>query len=258
MTNPACQSPDRSAAPLAPEQLEALCRLDGCSVANAIEAFHGRLRNEGFMDSSVRCLFDRLPPTVGYAVTIKIRGSAPPTAGQPYADRTDWWDYVLSVPAPRMVVVVDVATRTGLGSFLGAVHINILRALDCVGAATNGSVRDLPAVQALGFQVFARSLSVSHAYVHIIEVGQPVEVGGLRVHSGDLLHGDLHGVQTIPLAMALEIPELAARISQRDQAVLSLCRSRDFSLDRLRATLSERVDTNFPTASYRGGDPRFP
>ena len=124
--------------PLSPEQLEALRRLDACTLANAIETFHERLRNEGFMDNSVRCLFPRLQPMIGYAATIKIRGSAPPTADGPYPDRTDWWDYILSLPAPRVVVVQDVATRPGLGSLVGAVHMNILRALHCVGVVTNG------------------------------------------------------------------------------------------------------------------------
>ena len=97
--------------PLTPEQLEALRRLDACTLANAIETFHERLRNEGFIDQTVRCLFPRLPPMLGYAATVKIRGSAPPTADGVYRDRTDWWDYILSLPAPRVVVVQDIATR---------------------------------------------------------------------------------------------------------------------------------------------------
>ena len=113
---------------LTTEQLEALRRLDACTLANAIESFQQRLRNEGFADGSVRCLFPNLPPVVGYAVTVKIRGSAPPVAGDNYMDRTDWWDYVVSLPAPRVVVVQDMATRPGLASLLGAVHVNILHA----------------------------------------------------------------------------------------------------------------------------------
>ena len=64
--------------PLTPEQLEALRRLDACTLANAIETFHERLRNEGFADNSVHCLFPHLKPMLGYAATIKVRGSAPP------------------------------------------------------------------------------------------------------------------------------------------------------------------------------------
>jgi 4-hydroxy-4-methyl-2-oxoglutarate aldolase len=225
--------------PLTPKQLEALRRLDACTLANAIETFQERLRNEGFVDHSVRCLFPRLPPMLGYAATIKIRGSAPPTADRAYADRTDWWDYIISLPEPRVVVAQDVATRPGLGSLVGAVHMNILRTLRCVGVVTNGSVRDIPASESAGFHLFAGSVSVSHAYVHIIEIGQPIEIGGLKIQSGDLLHGDLHGVQSVPLDFAARIPSVAAQITAREQALIALCRSPEFSLEKLRAAVAK-------------------
>jgi regulator of RNase E activity RraA len=225
--------------PLTPEQLEALRRLDACTLANAIETFHERLRNEGFADGSIRCLFPHLKPMLGYAATIKIRGSAPPTTDGPYPDRTDWWDYILSLPAPRVVVVQDVATKVGLGSLLGAVHVNILRALGCVGAVTNGSVRDIPAAEGLGFHLFAGSASVSHAYVHIVEVGGAVEIGGLKIQSGDLLHGGLHGVQSIPLDIAGQISPVAERIAAKEQELIALCQSKDFSIEKLRAAIAK-------------------
>lgn len=223
---------------LSPEQFEALRRLDACMLANAIETFHQRLRNEGFVDGSIRCLFPRLQPMLGYAATVKIRGSAPPTTDGSYPDRTDWWDYINSLPAPRVVVVQDVAARPGLGSLVGAVHMNILRALHGVGVVTNGSVRDIPVAESAGFHFFAGSLSVSHAYVHIIEFGQPVELGGLKIESGDLLHGDRHGVQSIPLNIASQLPGVAARLAAKEQALIAVCRSPEFSLERLRAAIA--------------------
>lgn len=126
---------------LTPEELDGLRRLDACTLANAIETFHERLRNEGFMDHTVHCLLPRLQPMLGYAATVKIRGSAPPTTNGAYADRTDWWDYIVSLPEPRVVVIEDAGAKTGLGSLVGAVHMNILQALQCVGVVTNGSVR---------------------------------------------------------------------------------------------------------------------
>lgn len=224
---------------LTAEQSEILRRLDACTVANAIETFHERLRNEGFADNSVRCQFPHLTPMLGYAATVTVRGSAPPTASSNYADRTDWWDHILSLPAPRVVVVQDVATKVGLGSLLGAVHINILRALGCSGAVTNGAVRDLPAAEKLGFQLFAGSVSVSHAYVHIVEFGTPVEIGGLKIQSGDLLHGDLHGFQTIPATIAGRIPLAAAEIIAREQELITFCQSKDFSVEQLRDAITK-------------------
>lgn len=225
---------------LTAEQLDILRQLDACTLANAIETFHERLRNEGFADNSLHCLFPHLPPMLGYAATVKVRGSAPPTARSCYTDRTDWWDYILSLPSPRVVVVQDIATRPGLGSLLGSVHINILHALGCIGAVTNGSVRDLPAAHQLGFQLFSGSVSVSHAYIHIVEFGTPVEVCGLKVQSGDLLHGDVHGVQSIPLNIAEKIPLAAAEIVAREQELITLCQSKDFSLEKLRAAVAKQ------------------
>ena len=225
---------------LTAEQLEALRRLDACTVANAIETFQERLRNEGFMGHNVRCLFPNLQPMIGYAATVKIRGSSPPTTGNLYTDRTDWWDYISSMPAPRIVVVQDVSTRPGLGSLVGAVHMYILRALHCTGVVTNGSVRDIPAAESAGFHYFAGSVSVSHAYVHIVEMGKPVEIDGLKIRSGNLVHGDLHGVQTIPLDLAPSIPQAAAKIAAEEQALIALCRSPEFSLPKLRAAINRK------------------
>jgi regulator of RNase E activity RraA len=226
-------------APLTPEQLAALRRLDACTLANAIETFDVRLRNEGFTDGRLRCFFPHLQPIVGYAATIKLRGSAPPTAATLYPQRTDWWDYVQSLPTPNIIVAQDIASRPGLGALLGQVHFNIQRALGAVGIVTNGAVRSIPDAEALGFQIFAGGMSVSHAYTHIVEFGTPVEVDGLKIHSGELLHGDQHGVQSIPLGIAAQIPPIAARIFAQKRELIALCQSPEFSLEKLRAAVAE-------------------
>ncbi|HUE48576.1 MAG TPA: hypothetical protein VMO54_05165 [Steroidobacteraceae bacterium] len=227
-------------APLTDEQLQALRRLDACVVANAIETFRLRLRNEGFVDHTVRSQFPELAPMVGYAATVRIRGSAPPAAGKQYPERTDWLEYITQVPPPRVVVVQDTASQPGLCSLVGEVHMTVLRALHCVGVVTNGSVRDIPAARSAGFHYFAGSVAVSHGYVHILDFGRPVEIGGLTIASGDLLHGDLHGVQSVPLGVAAQIPAAAAAISAREQALIALCRSPDFTLAKLRALLARQ------------------
>ena len=71
-------------------------------MSNAIERYDVRLRNEGFADGSVRCQFDDLPPVTGHAVTARIRCSTPPSVGRGYRDRTDWWNYILTIPPPGL------------------------------------------------------------------------------------------------------------------------------------------------------------
>ncbi len=219
---------------LFPEQLQGLQRHDTCTLSNAIESFEVRLRNEGFAAACVRRLTPGPVPLVGYAVTLRIRCANLPKDGHPYVERTDWWDQLADMPGPLVVVIQDMDEKPGTGSFIGEVHAAILAALGCVGVITNGAVRDLPALEKTSFEVFAGSLAVSHAYSHIVEVGGPVEIGGLTVHPGDLLHADAHGVLSVPLDIAGQIAAVADAIVQRERRVLELCRSPGFSLEKLR------------------------
>ncbi len=224
---------------LTPAELARLRVLDTCSVANAIERTNVRLRNEGFIHDAVRCLLPTLKPTMlGYAVTATVRTSSQPVRGGWYYDRADWWKNFLSVPAPRVMVLKDIDDVPALGAFVGAVHANIAAALQCVGCVTNGAIRDLPALEALGFHAFAGGLSPSHAYAHVIEWGIPVEIGGLRIDPGDLVHGDLHGVQTVPLGVASDLPRIVEEIDRQERELFALCRSKEFSTDALAEMLA--------------------
>lgn len=220
-------------------QLDALRALDTCTVSNAIETFGVRLRNTGFVDASVRCMFEDLPPMVGYAATARLRSGSPPMQGGSYHDRTEWWQYVLQVPLPRIIVLEDVDKHPGMGAFIGDVHAAILRALGCVGYVTNGAVRELPAVRKMGLHLFAGKVAVSHAYAHIFDYGSPIEVGGLQIHPGDLLHGDRHGLLTVPRLVAADVPAVAERLRCKEEKIIAFCESGDFSLEKLREVIQE-------------------
>lgn len=223
--------------------LDRLREFDTCTISNAIERLNVRMRNEGFVSGRVKCQFPDLPPMVGYAATGRIRTISPPMTHRCYHDRVDWWTYVDSLPKPRVLVVQDVDGRPGHGAFVGEIHAAIGRALDCVGCVTNGSVRDLPAVKDLNFHLFASCLSVSHSYAHIIDFGEPVEVGGLKIRPGDLLHGDRHGVLSIPLEIADQVPAAASAILAEEQLITEFCRSSEFSLGELATRLAQRPES---------------
>lgn len=238
-------APSSLRAALTTEQLDALRAMDSCAVSNAIEATGVRLRNEGYMDATVRSLFPDLPPLVGYALPLLVRTTKPPVQGMRYVDSIDWAEQLLALPHPRVLVVQDERSDPRTGSFTGEVHANIYRALGCAGVITNGAVRDLPAVRALNFQAFAAYVSVSHAYVHVVHVGKPVVVGGLTVHAGDLLHADRHGVVSIPLEIAADLPAIATAQRQEEEKIIAFCRSASFSVSGLEQLL-RRVQTERP------------
>ncbi len=229
-----------AAAWLTAEQLDALRRIDTCMVANAVETFNVRLHNTGFTDASIRCLFEDAPPMVGYAATARLRSGEPPMVGGKFRDRADFWNAILKIPPPRVLVLEDEDHPAGRGAFVGDTHAAILKALHCIGYLTNGAVRELPAVRAMGMQLFAGSVAVSHAYAHIFDVGSVVKVGGMEVRPGDLLHGDLHGVLTIPKEIAAEIPAVAAELRRTEQKVIEFCQSSDFSVAKLGVVMDKK------------------
>src|SRR5262249_8063521 len=205
--------------PLSPEGLEALRRFSTPSISNAIERFDVRPRHQGFTGPEVRCMFPDLPPIVGYATTATIAAAQPSAAGHT-PNVADYWAFVLSIPAPRLAVIQVLDQPAAIGSFWGEVNGNIHRALGCIGAVTNGGVRDLEEVRALGFQFLASAAIVSHAYVHMLEFGGRVKVCGLWVSPGDLIHADRHGAIVIPHEIAREVPAAAAEVERGERTII--------------------------------------
>lgn len=220
-------------APLSREQIDEIREFDTCTSANAIEKFNVRLRNEGYTLPGLRCFTDAFPSIIGFAATCRIRSSDPPMTGNAYLDRTDWWTALEALPVPRIAVVEDIDPRPSSGACVGEVHAAILKAFSCCGVITNGAVRDIPAVARMEFPMFARHVAVSHAYVHIVEYGCPVEILSLKVRCGDLLYADYHGVVSIPLEIATEVAAAGTRIHAKERRIIDVCQSPGFSNEKL-------------------------
>jgi len=212
------------------DELERIRRYDTPTVANAIETFDVRPRTAGFASSAIRSIFPGLGIMLGYAVTARARANQPSDGNY---SRHGWWDAVAAAPSPRVAVIQDL-DEPPVGAFWGEVQANIHRALGCVGAVTNGGVRDLLEVEPLGFHYYAGSVMVSHAYVHMVDFGTPVSIGGLEIQPGDLVHADRHGVQVIPPEIARDIPAACEKIVAHERTIISLCQSPEFSLDALK------------------------
>jgi 4-hydroxy-4-methyl-2-oxoglutarate aldolase len=222
----------RQTALLDATQVEALKKISTPTIANAIELFEVRPRNSGYLGTDVRCVFPGLGRMVGYASTALITADLP--AAVRAFNRAEYWEATARIPAPRVAVIQDVDNPSGAGSFWGEVNANIHRALGFVGTVTNGSIRDSHEMEALGFHAFARVLSVSHAYVHMIDYGGPVRVGGAQIEPGDLLHGDDHGVVIIPRGIAHLVAAAAVEVDGAERELIRYCQSPDFSIEGLK------------------------
>jgi regulator of RNase E activity RraA len=217
--------------PLSREQIQELRKITTPTIANAIETFDIRPRNEGFMDPSVKCVFPELGPMVGYAATCTMIASRPASVEEKGLNE-EMWRHILSIPAPRVIVVQDLDDPPAIGAMWGEVNGTIHKALGCAGVVTNGGVRDLDEVRAMGFHFFAGHVIPSHAYEHIVEVGTSVRVGGLIIRPGDLLHADQHGVVMIPHEIAADVAARAHEVEQNERNIINFFRSPDFSPER--------------------------
>jgi regulator of RNase E activity RraA len=181
-------------------------------------------------------MFPEIGPVVGYAVTATARSARPAEGGKP-ASRKPYWDYVLTIPAPRLVVVQELDQPPG-GALWGEVNATIHKTLGCVGVLTDGTVRDLEEVSRLGFHFLAAGVEVSHGYARVEGFGQPVTVFGMAVNPGDLIHADRHGAVVIPAAVAREVAAACRAVDDYERPMLQLCRSPEFSPAKLAELMS--------------------
>ncbi len=221
-------------APTASE-LSALAEFDTPTICNALEVLLPAAPRVGFTVRPLVCGFPDLPPMIGYARTATLRAKAPP-AGSP-ADvkwlRHQYYRFIERGPRPSIIVMEDVdGADAGFGAFWGEVHSAVHRGLGAVGLITNGSIRDLPQ-WAPGFQVLAGSIGPSHAYANLVAFDVPVNVAGMAVRTGDLIHADRHGAVVIPMAAVRELPAAARTVAAREAPILAAARAPDCTAEKL-------------------------
>lgn len=223
---------------LTDDELNYLRRFDTPTIANGLELdeltkLHGQSRAEGFMSPKIRCILPELGIMNGYAATATIRASKPEDKDEPAASTIDYWKYIDSVPKPTVMVIHDLDAPNPVGSWWGEVNANVHRALGCVGLITDGGVRDLPIVREIGFHFFAAEVLVSHAYVHVVDFGKPVNVGGLTIESGDLLQGDEHGVIQVPESVQKLMGQACYDVFKSERALVEFCQTPGVTLEKL-------------------------
>jgi regulator of RNase E activity RraA len=223
-------------------QIEEIRNFDVPTISNALERFNLRSKVEGYMTPSIKQVIFYERTMIGYACTAKISTAKPATPEQ----QELWMKYytkVQSTPRPSIAVLEDV-DPTPVGSFWGEVNATTHKALGCVGTITNGGVRDLKEVEALGFGFYASCVLVGHGYTHIEDIDCPVTIGGVTVNPGDLLAADRHGVVLIPNQVAGELADACRKIAAAELPVLEGCRralleGKEVNLDELKQWRAE-------------------
>ncbi len=223
---------------LTPEHLQALRQFDSPTICNAVELWDLRPRSAGYMNSSIKACFPNLPPMVGYALTSTFRSLAPPRGGDVYSSIGAQLEALAEMPGPPVIVFQDLDEPSAAATF-GEVMCTTYQRFGAAGLITSGTGRDLAQVEALGFPAFTGGAAAAHGYCHIVSINTPVVVGGLAIYPGDLLHGDLNGVTTIPVEIASEVPEVCREIARAEAIVLDYCKRPDVTVPEYNAARQE-------------------
>lgn len=217
---------------MTPSLLKLLISVDTPTVCNAIEVAQGKRGFNDFTRGTMLCSAPEEPAIVGYARTAKIAAVNPPAeAGDVIrARRMAYYKYMSESPAPSIAVVEDVDFPNAIGAYWGEINTTVHKGFGMSGALTNGVMRDLGDLPE-GFPVVAGSIGPSHGFVHVREIDTQVDILGLLVAPGDLVHADRHGALVIPPEVIGTLEAAILKLLETEKLVLEPARSEGFDFD---------------------------
>ena len=226
-----------------PAALDALRAWDTPTICNALEVVAPHRRATGFTVEHLHCLDPDLKPIVGYARTATFRSvePSPLPADAVKAKRAAYYEYVAAPPGPTVAVIQDLDPNPGFGAFWGEVNTAVHKGLGALGCVTNGSMRDLDDC-APGFQLLAGKVGPSHAHGHIVDFGGQVNVAGMTVDHGDIVHADRHGAVVVPREAVAKLPAAVDLLTRREAVILAAARSEGFDIDTLKRAMADSAE----------------
>ena len=175
-------------------------------------------------------MFPELGVTLGYAVTAQIdtTGPGPIDIGRGMREFTE---LMAAAPKPVIVIVQDIGPHKGRAAMFGDYAATVYSALGAVAFVTDGSIRDLSPLREMGFACFAAGTSVSHGNPRRVSMDIPIEIDGMVVEPGDLIHGDENGLLNVPLAAATDLPAQIERVRATEKMAMDLLNDSGGSVD---------------------------
>ncbi len=217
---------------MTPSLLNLLKRVDTPTVCNAIEVAQGKRGFNGFTRGTMLCSDPEGGAMVGYARTAKIAALAPPSEDPDVikARRMAYYRHMSEGPRPAVTVIEDVDYPNCIGAYWGEINTTVHKGFGISGALTNGVMRDLGDLPG-GFPVVAGSIGPSHGFVHVREIGTEVEIFGLKVRDGDLVHADRHGAVVVPPEVIPALEAAITKLLETEQLILRPAREEGFDFD---------------------------
>lgn len=214
--------------------ITSLAQFDTPTICNAIEVAQGGRGFSNFTRGTMQSAMNGAKAMVGYARTAKIAGSSAPIESAEIikARRLEYFKYMAGEDRPSICVIEDVDAPDCVSAWWGEVHTAVHKGLGLGGALTNGVMRDLDDHEP-GFPVVAGSIGPSHMFVHVRELGTSVQIFGLTINEGDLVHADQHGAVIIPPDVLSKLNNAIQTLLSSERIILDPARKPGFNIDAL-------------------------
>ena len=224
---------------MTPTLLRRLKSVDTPTVCNAIEIAQGARGFANFTRSTMLASDANAPAMVGYARTAKIAAQEPSSdpAEVIRARRMAYYRHMAEASKPAVCVIEDLDGADAVGAFWGEINTTVHKGFGLTGTVTNGLMRDLGDM-ADDYPVLAGGIGPSHAFVHVREIGTPVEIFGMQVGDGDLIHADCHGALVIPPEVVDSLERAIDTLLKTEQLILGPASKPDFDFEAFEAAWS--------------------
>lgn len=204
-------------------RLEALKQYDTPSITNVVATYpedrelclglYNPWSTNWYTDSELKCMYPELGRRVGYAVTCVYE------MPDPSFQRLGFGDVLKAIEAsPKPVILVikqnipeEIKKKNGLS---GGNMTTAMKTLGCVGCISDGPSRDIDEIREMDFQYMLTGVCAGHGNFSVGAVNVPVNVCGMDVAPGEIIHMDENGAVKFPADKIDQVADLAARLAE--------------------------------------------
>jgi 4-hydroxy-4-methyl-2-oxoglutarate aldolase len=190
--------------------LDQLREFDTPLLANTINFIDPTPAHEFYLSAEIQSVTPTLGPTVGIAFTAELDSSTPGGTSE-----TDiYWEQMEAMAKydlPIVWVVKAVGSRPEHECMIGDGMAKLLLSVGCVGLVSDSRVRDIQGLLTTPFAAYCRGRAVHHGPLRFRSTNRPVEIGGVTIAPGDVVHANADGVIRIPSTCLDELPSAAVR-----------------------------------------------
>ncbi len=215
------------------EKIEQLLKYDTPSITNVTATYPADKTNclglyhpwEGrwYTDQTLKCMFPELGRRAGYVVTV-VYGMPDPTF-----DRLGFGDVLKAIEAAPKPVILAVKQNLPehikrINGLLGGNMMTAFKSAGVVGVMSDGPSRDVDEIRPMEMQYMLTGVTPGHGYFQVQAVNVPVDICGMDVAPGEIVHMDENGATKFPAAYLDEVLVRAERLQKIEQKRQKLMR----------------------------------